>query len=354
MSPVTAPDLSVIVCTHNGAGELSTVLAGLQGQELDGPHLELIVVDDGSTDGTAAVAARAGARVVTLRENQGIAGARNAGVAAARAPIVAFTDDDCEPHPEWASTLAARFADESVGGVGGRVIPTGPPSYAIRYLSARNPLTPLPAELADSPSLSKRLRIYLRGVTGRSHDPAAGARLYSAVGANMAFRRSVLVGLGGFDEAFRFGGEEEELCRRMHTDAGRWQLVYEPGAVVKHHFKASTWDTLRRARAYGRGNAREALKYGERHVIVFPLPVLVALGLLAALARRRPRWAVAAGALPLVGYPRWISDARRDRSLEAVTFPYLELAQEVYTMLGEADGYRAGYEPVRARNLTPS
>src|SRR3954453_8183767 len=98
------PDVAVIVPARRAAPLLERALAALRAQDFAG-EAELVVVDDASTDETARVAGRAGARVVRLAEQSGPAGARNAGIAATSAPLIAFTDADCEPEPGWLSAV---------------------------------------------------------------------------------------------------------------------------------------------------------------------------------------------------------------------------------------------------------
>ena len=119
---------SVIVPAHDAAATLPRTLAGLAAQEVDGES-EVIVVDDGSSDATPALAEAAGARVVRHDQPLGPGASRNAGVAAARAGALAFTDADCAPTPGW---LAAGIAAlDGAGLVQGRVeprpdVPVGP------------------------------------------------------------------------------------------------------------------------------------------------------------------------------------------------------------------------------------
>src|SRR5205823_3162308 len=86
----------------------AAALGGLAAQQPT-PAGEVVVVDDASTDATAATARDAGARVVRLERAGGPAAARNAGVAATSAPLLAFTDADCEPAPGWLAALAATL-----------------------------------------------------------------------------------------------------------------------------------------------------------------------------------------------------------------------------------------------------
>ncbi len=343
------PELSVIVCSHNGASKLPLPLRTLRDQTLSAERYEVIVVDDGSKDRTAEVATEAGVRLVRLEPNAGLAAARNAGVSAARGNVVALTDDDCEVAREWAEIVLAAFSDPDVDGVGGRVVPESTDNFVRRFLAANNPLTPLKAELLTSNSRAFRLRLYLeRTVHGDAEPPH---QLYSVVGANMAFRRELILALDGYDEAFRFGGEEEDLCVRAHGRPGGARLDYEHEAVVVHWFDGRISDSIRRSRAYGRGNARRVLKHPHTRPIVYPTPIgLVTLMAATGLARR-PWLLLGALLLPLVTYPRWFSFIKDYDSIEPVSYPYINLAQETAVMVGEVEGWRTGYEPVPSRHI---
>ena len=98
--------MSVIVCSLNGAAGVDRCFRALAAQTVRS-SLELILVDDGSTDATSAIGHAHGATVIRHATNQGLAAARNSGLDAAKAPIAAFLDDDCEPEPQWAEQLLA-------------------------------------------------------------------------------------------------------------------------------------------------------------------------------------------------------------------------------------------------------
>lgn len=115
------PAVSVIVPARNAAGTIGDTLAALARQDLPEPY-EVVVVDDGSDDGTVAVAERAGRAVRVIRsDGRGPGPARNAGAAASRAPVLAFTDSDCVPTPGWLQTGLASMS--AVDLVQGRVEP---------------------------------------------------------------------------------------------------------------------------------------------------------------------------------------------------------------------------------------
>jgi glycosyltransferase involved in cell wall biosynthesis len=331
----TDPDVSVVVPTYDGAETLRTTIEALRRQTLPHDRYEVIVVDDASADGSARIAEAAGARVIRQPANRGAGAARNAGVRAARAPLVAFIDDDCTAEPQWLAELIEPLSDPAVDGAGGQIVPHGDDGIVSRYIAARNPWKPLSAALLESASPLYRLRLYLRGLFDTEREDEAGCDLFAVAGANMAFRTAVLNGLGGFDETYRVS-EETELCRRLHSLPGRSRIVYRPSAKVHHRFHPSLRGILRRASWYGEGNARFATEHEDVRLIVFPFPVLLAVAMLAALVTRRRTLAAAIPLLPPLAYTGWLRRALSRRELEPLVYPYLQMAQEVATMAGEA------------------
>jgi GT2 family glycosyltransferase len=330
---VSAPELTVVICSLNGAAGVERCLSRLARQTV-ASCLQIVVVDDGSTDDTAAVATRHGVEVVRHRTNRGLAAARNSGVGAATAPIVAFLDDDCEPEPTWAERLVAAYRDDVIG-VGGVVVPSAGRGFMDAFLTRHNPLAPLELELERSAALTYRLRLYVRR-QWRAGSHAGRRVVYSLVGANMSFRRRALVDVGLFDARFTFGGEEFELCRRLARRHPDRPLLLEPDARVVHRFAPSLKDALRRSRAYGRGNARVYRTSPDTRPTFFPFPLLEAGAL--CLAARRPALLVPAAALPHAMFPRAMRDAFADRRFDALLDPYVQLAQEAAGNVGFVEG----------------
>ncbi|MBO0754749.1 MAG: glycosyltransferase, partial [Bradyrhizobiaceae bacterium] len=117
------PKVSVVVCSYNGSRTIAETLTALQ--KLAYPDYEVIVVDDGSTDKTAAIAA--GYKVKLFRtENNGLSAARNLGMNAASGDIVAYIDDDAYPDPHWLTFLALGLRNTEHAGIGGpNIAPPG-------------------------------------------------------------------------------------------------------------------------------------------------------------------------------------------------------------------------------------
>jgi glycosyltransferase involved in cell wall biosynthesis len=333
-------DLSVVICSLNGAAGVDRCLHALAAQK--DVELQVIVVDDGSTDDTSGIAREHGATVIRHETNRGLAAARNTGIRAASAPVVAFLDDDCEPEPEWARELLSGYGDGVIG-VGGNVLPCAPDGFMLGYLQRNNPLLPLEVNLARSEKLLYRLYLYV--LRQWKPDNRNDKRdVYSLVGANMSFRRDALLETG-FDERFRFGGEDFDTCLRLLRDYPGSRLVVTPAAVVRHHFESSLHDTLRRSRSYGRGCARMYRKWPSMGPTIFPGPVLVAGLLITAIFI--PPLLVAAVMLPQLMFPNGLRLALTLRRPACALDAYVQLAEEAYGNVGFVQGLWA------YRNLVP-
>src|SRR5262249_46223401 len=173
------PRISVVVCSYNGASTLRDCLGGLR--RVRYPNFEVIVVDDGSTDATAAIVREFDVRLIRTG-NRGLSAARNTGMEAATGEIVAYTDNDCRPDPEGLTYLAAAFQNSNHVGVGGANL-APPGDGPIAECVANAPGGPVHVLLSDEVA---------------EHIP----------GCNMAFRKSSLEAIGGFDPQFRTAGDD--------------------------------------------------------------------------------------------------------------------------------------------------
>jgi GT2 family glycosyltransferase len=324
-------DLAVVVCTNRRPPGLRRTLNAINLQSIR-ERLEIIVVDDGAPLSLEETCASFGAKLVKHETNIGLAAARNSGLVATMAPIVAFTDDDCIPDPDWAKQLLDAFDDERIGAAGGPVRPASTTTFIQGYYQANNPFAPLECELSKSPKIRHRLWIYVKNnVSPLERD---GTRLvYTLAGANFCFRRGALEAVGGFDPGIVFGGEDEDMFWRLRTAFPELQVKFVPSAIVSHHFEESLVDPLRRAYSYGRGNARNCAKHAEWRPTIFPAPVGW-IGLVT-LLRRYPRWAAAALLLlPTLSAPRWLIASIRKRSTAQLGYAYIQFAQEMASNLG--------------------
>ena len=212
-------DVSVVISTHNRAVVLPRALRALLAQAVHGVRFEVIAVDNGSTDGTAAIIQEYVSTAPQLRyvhePRTGLPYGRNAGVRAARGAIIAFTDDDVEVPANWVETIARVFAEHpDVDAIGGRVKPIWP-STVPRWLTRRQ-LGPFAlGERGDRP-----FRI--------SADNAAPC----LVGANFAFRRQVFDRIGLFDPAYT-KSQDREIQLRLWRAGGVGLYVPEMAISVE-------------------------------------------------------------------------------------------------------------------------
>ncbi len=226
--------VTVVVPTHNRVASLRRLLAALERCVPPPGGFEVVVVDDGSTDGTHEFLSTAGAAHVAQAQ-AGPAAARNRGWRTSSAPLVAFTDDDCIPDPGWLVEMVRPFDDPSVVGVGGRI----------------QPLTP--SFIATFVQLERQVD---HGLVGD------GVQARYLVTANAAFRRSAIEAVGGFDERFPSpAGEDVDLSWRLVAAGGK--LVVTPDATVAHDHRVSLVGVLRTFAKHGR--ARAALRATHPH-----------------------------------------------------------------------------------------
>jgi O-antigen biosynthesis protein len=228
------PKISVIVCTFNGSRTLSQCLESLL--RLDYPNYEVIVVNDGSTDTTAKIASNYGFRVITT-ENRGLSSARNTGLNAATGEIVAYIDDDAHADPHWLRYLASTFMNTQHVGVGGPNI-APPDDGLIAECVAHSPGNPVHILLSDSEA---------------EHIP----------GCNMAFRKSALAAIGGFDPQFRIAGDDVDVCWRLQQKG--WTLGYSPGAMVWHYRRNSVRAYWKQQHNYGKAESFLEKKWPEKY-----------------------------------------------------------------------------------------
>ncbi len=234
---VTWPRISVVVCSYNGAHTIRDCCEGLL--KLEYPDFEVIVVDDGSTDTTAAIVGDYRFRLFST-ENLGLSNARNIGMQAATGEIIAYLDDDAYPDPHWLTYLAATFLSTAHAGVGGPNI--APPGDGVSADCVANaPGGPVHVLLSDQEA---------------EHIP----------GCNMAFRKANLEAIGGFDPQFRVAGDDVDICWRLRHQG--WTLGYSPTAIVWHHRRSSVRAYWKQQRGYGRAEALLERKWPERYSAV--------------------------------------------------------------------------------------
>lgn len=221
------PEVSVLVPTRNRPEALARCLAALTRQSIH-RVLEIVVVDDGSEDQESVariVAETPGARLVR-KLGAGVAAARNAGIEAARAPLLCLIDDDCDPVVDWAE----RFRAALLGGADTVAGPT---------------LNGFPNDILGD--ATQTIVNYL-AAHSNTRSPIA-----FAPGSNLAFTAETARALP-FDEGYGPGGEDRDWCARL-VRSGR-TLTWEPQAIVRHYQELTLASFLVKHVNWGRGAHR--------------------------------------------------------------------------------------------------
>jgi GT2 family glycosyltransferase len=220
---------SIVVPTYRRPRPLGACLEALARLDYPRGRFEVIVSDDGGEEPLHAAVGRVGTRLdVTLLcgPHAGAGAARNAGAARARGRLLAFTDDDCAPAPDWLAKLEARLATNPTRAmVGGRTL---------NALHA-NPYATASQLVVDA------------GYAHLNRDPEH-ARFFTA--SNLALPAEDFRALGGFDARF-VASEDRELCGRWESSGGR--MIYAPEAVVHHAHELGWRSFWRQHFNYGRG-----------------------------------------------------------------------------------------------------
>ena len=201
---------SIIIPTFNGAARIGYCLEALT-KQAEGTDIEILVIDDGSTDDTAKVAGRYPSVRVITQKNAGPAAARNRGAREAQGRVLLFTDDDCIPLPNWINAMLDCFQDPEIVGAKG-VYRTRQKSLAARFVQI---------EYEDK----YRLMANLSSIDF--------VDTYSA-----GFIRDRFLEMNGYDTSFPVAcAEDIELSYRM--SARGWKMKFVPAAVVYHTHPAT-------------------------------------------------------------------------------------------------------------------
>lgn len=211
--------LCAAVPCYNGEATLGATLESLLAQTR--PPDEIVVVDDGSRDGSRAVAEQYPVRLQVHATNKGLAAARNTALSATECDIILYVDADAKADPALVSTILAGFSSDDVVGVGGRGIESNVHSLADRWRA-------------------------LHATQGHGAQPLEQCEYL--FGLCMAYRRSALFEVEGFSPLFRTNAEDVDAGFRLTAAGGR--LRYDPAALVYHQRQDDETSLLRAMRAW--------------------------------------------------------------------------------------------------------
>jgi glycosyltransferase involved in cell wall biosynthesis len=220
------PSFTVVVPVRNGEATIRACIESLVAQQYPADRFDIIVVDNGSTDGTAQIVAPYPLTVVQC-DTLGPSPARNAGVWHARGEIVAFTDADCVADTGWIAALARAFSEEAIGAAGGAIEPLRHPNRNVVERFGEH-LPPL-----------------------QNYRSGDNEFLPFLISANAAYRRAPLLAAGGWDDAMG-SAEDIELAWRFQLRTGT-KLAFCSDAVIYHRHRATVRALARQYWVYGLG-----------------------------------------------------------------------------------------------------
>jgi lipopolysaccharide/colanic/teichoic acid biosynthesis glycosyltransferase/glycosyltransferase involved in cell wall biosynthesis len=309
---------SVVIPAYNAAGTIQECLEALRAQECEVPY-EIIVVDDGSGDETAEMAAAPDVLLIRHESKRGAAAARNSGIRAARGEIVCFTDADCAPKADWINQLIRPLCEPDITGCKG-TYETQQREIVARFVQI---------EYEDKYNLLAK------------QDHIDFIDTYSA-----AYRRPVLLANEGFDEQFVFL-EDQELSFRLASRG--YQMVFQPDATVYHYHSDSLGRYFRKKFLIGYWKAQIVRRFPGRaiqdshtpQVMKFQI-LLVALMLAALAGILVTKWSVlflaALLAVFMISAAPFLAKAwQRDRAV-ALAAPFLLMTRATALGFGYAWG----------------
>lgn len=311
---------SVIVPAYDSRGTIASCLEALLHQSVPPDEYEIIVVDDGSSDGTGEIVRRYDVTYLP-QPYRGPAAARNLGVAQAAGDIVLFTDADCVPAADWIEKMSLPFDDDEIVGVKG--------TYQTRQRELMARFVQL--EYEDKYERMRKTRF------------VDFVDTYSA-----GYRRDVLLANDGFDTGFPGASvEDQELSFRLSKRG--YKMVFQPEAIVYHRHAADLTSYVRKKFRIGYWKVRVHARHPQKivrdshtpqvlKVQVVLMPILIAI-LLLSIGGMLP-WGAFGAALAVLGLtalPFCVKAAARDRAVGIVS-PLLLLMRACALAAGLAVG----------------
>jgi len=234
VSQVSA-SVSVIVPVLNGSRTIGGTLRCLVTQSPKPENLEIIVVDNGSTDNTVEIVKRFDVALLH-EEKQSPGAARNRGLRAAKGEIVVHLDADTMPTRNWLAEMLKPFSESAVMVVGGKTLPFLPKTPAERYVAASG--------LYDPENHIRR-------------------EIFPFVPSlNLAVRRDAALAIGGWSEELKTA-EDVDFCHRLLRTFPQRRMAYQPSAVLFHRNRRTDGEMKEQARTYGQGAAEIYRRYPE-------------------------------------------------------------------------------------------
>ncbi|MGJ8656527.1 MAG: glycosyltransferase [Akkermansiaceae bacterium] len=233
------PRISVIICVYNGVDRVWRAIESLAPGVVNYPDYEVVVVDDGSVDGTLELLKGYHFLTLVSAGHGGLSNARNLGAEVSTGEIFAYTDDDCEVDPDWLYWIARGYAEQGVDAMGGPNIPPVP-------------MDEDEAVVAAAPGAPSHVMLNDREA---EHIP----------GCNLTVRREAFEAIGGFCKTYEVAGDDVDFCWRL--EEGGFRIGFHGGAFVWHRRRTSLYRYFRQQEGYGKAEALLMRDHPERFTL---------------------------------------------------------------------------------------
>lgn len=259
LNATDVPQVSVIVPVRNRAEDIQQCLESILNCHYPQDKVEIIVVDDGSTDHTKEVIKQYPVQLIVMEQNVGQSRCRNVGVAAAKADLIAFTDSDCIVDKHWLNILTEPFADPSVGIVGGGVSSHGTDKVLDRYEQACSPLH--------------------MGEQGGPIGPQQQIPYIPTC--NVLIRKKAFQLVGGFSEEMRVGEDVDLIWRILQN---QYTGFYLPEGSIQHRHRNQLHSLMLRRAQYASSEAilEKQFNFNRKKLFISPwhlINLIIFLGL---------------------------------------------------------------------------
>lgn len=269
------PKVSIVIPVRNRPDEIRACLDSLVALDYPRTSLEIIVVDDASTDETPEAVAsygRGSVRLLAQKQHRGQSECRNVGARAGTGELVAFIDSDCIADAAWLRTLVQDLDDRRVVATGGSVREASPDGWLKRYEASASPL-----HMGETPA-----RVM----------PGSGVEFLPSC--NVVVRKQVFLEAGGFDASLRFG-EDVDLIWRL---CERGEVRYRPAGVVWHENRGRLGSFLSNRISYTTAQAVFLSRFpGNRRRLDVPVGLIVGVAAGIGMGMLRPAF-IAVGLVP--------------------------------------------------------
>ena len=266
------PKVSVVVCTYNGEKIIKSLLDSLKKQTYN--NLEVIVVDDGSTDKTSEIVKGYPFKLVKHKKNRGLADARNTGVENSKGEIIVFTDDDCIADKDWIKEIVNCYRkNPEVNAVGGRVDPYSIDTLLEKYAYySKHPIYIHPTEF-DSKERSKS---YLKSIFGTKQKKLKdGQKLSGTMGLDSSYKKKIIIKAGMHRAGIR-RGVDWDLNTKLRKSG--LNAIYCDKAIIQHKHRIGLKAFLKHMYSYGKVYWQaHKLHPKEVRFLPRPLPLLFVL-----------------------------------------------------------------------------